>query len=363
MRQCRFPGCEAESERGEAGAGRPPEYCARPEHNRGAAWRARQADRAARQGQSVPDDLGRPVAMARARAGEFTEQVGHQVSQLSATLIAVLEELRTLGDPDAAAAQIEAVTTEAEQRTAEATARAARAEQDRREAVQARAEADGAAEEAVADLERLTAELGTAREERRQVEAALTHELEVQTGTIAALTTERDQLAGQLQEQTARADRGEAAAADQADRADALMVDLAAARASLEQAHLDAALAAQQVQDLDTARAAAVSELEAERSRSAAAHAVAATAAGEATRLREELTEIRSQLQTATTDLSTLRTRNATLDARLAAALTRFEDEQTHTAARLADQRASYEERLSEVRTELARVSATAAER
>lgn len=53
----------------------------------------------------------------------------------------ILAELRTLGDPDAASAQIETVTTEADQRIAEASARTAKAEQHRRAAEQQQAEA------------------------------------------------------------------------------------------------------------------------------------------------------------------------------------------------------------------------------
>ena len=80
----------------EDGVGRPPEYCDDPTHTRGAAWRARRDARAAA-GAAVPDDLDRPVSMARARAAEYAEQVTGQVLTLTATLNTVLEELRTLG--------------------------------------------------------------------------------------------------------------------------------------------------------------------------------------------------------------------------------------------------------------------------
>ena len=91
------------------GVGRPPEYCEDPTHNRGAAWRARRATAAVTAGRAVPDDLDRPVSMARARAGEYAERVAAQVETLTATLGTVVVELRTLGDPDAAAVQIDAV--------------------------------------------------------------------------------------------------------------------------------------------------------------------------------------------------------------------------------------------------------------
>src|SRR5450755_3760766 len=107
-RTCRFPGCERPAAPAEEGVGRPPEYCQDPTHNRGAAWRARRAMAAVTAGRAVPDDLDRPVSMARARAGEYAERVAAQVETLTATLGAVVAELRTLGDPDAAAVQLDA---------------------------------------------------------------------------------------------------------------------------------------------------------------------------------------------------------------------------------------------------------------
>ena len=100
--------------------------------------------------------------MARARAGEYAERVAAQVETLTVTLGTVVAELRTLGDPDAAAVQIDAVTAEAEQRVAEAMAWAARAEQDRRAAEQQRTDADAAAEEATAAVDALTGRLEAA---------------------------------------------------------------------------------------------------------------------------------------------------------------------------------------------------------
>src|SRR5664279_4573129 len=118
-RTCRFPGCDRPTAPAEEGVGRPPEYCDDPAHNRGAAWRARRAAAAVSAGRAVPEDMDRPVSMARARAGEYAERVAAQVHTLTATLATVVTELRTLGDPDAAAAQIEAVTADADQRVAQ----------------------------------------------------------------------------------------------------------------------------------------------------------------------------------------------------------------------------------------------------
>src|SRR6478609_6587570 len=164
-RTCRYPGCDRPPATPDDGVGRPPEYCDDPTHTRGAAWRARRDARAAA-GAAVPDDLDRPVSMARARAAEYTEQVTGQVLTLTATLNTVLTELRTLGDPDAAAVQIEAVTAEAEQRVAVAAARAARAEQDR-------VEADAAAEEATAMVQALTRQLAAAEQAHAALQAEL----------------------------------------------------------------------------------------------------------------------------------------------------------------------------------------------
>ncbi len=228
-RTCRFPGCSSMAEEGDPGVGRPPEYCVDPTHNRGAAWRVRKAERAAL-GQPVPDDLGRPVAMAGARAGEYVHQVASQVEQLSKTLGAVVEELRTLGDPDAAAAQIEAVTAEAEQRTAEAAARAARAVQNRHEAEQSRAEADSAAEEAVADVERLTAELGVVSEAYQGLEEASVLARQENAQLVDRLTGERDLAAAAEIEQTTRADQAEQSRDSLAARVEELRAELEAAR-------------------------------------------------------------------------------------------------------------------------------------
>ena len=112
------------------GVGRPPEYCDDPTLNRGAAWRALRAASAA--SAAIPNHLDRPVTMSQARAGAFAKQVTSRVQALTATLATVLQEFRILSDPDAAAAQLEAVTTEAEQQVATAMAGAVWAERNAR---------------------------------------------------------------------------------------------------------------------------------------------------------------------------------------------------------------------------------------
>jgi len=246
-RTCRFPGCERPAAPAEEGAGRPPEYCEDPTHNRGAAWRARRATAAVTAGRAVPDDLDRPVSMARARAGEYAERVAAQVETLTVTLGTVVAELRTLGDPDAAAVQIDAVTAEAEQRVAEAMARAARAEQDRRAAEQQRADADAAAEDATAAVDALTGRLEAATAARAAAAAELdqvrrTHAAEVQRLADAAARAAAD-----ATEQRARADAAQEQASDARAAHTEMIAGLAAARQRVEdeRAHTEARLADQ----------------------------------------------------------------------------------------------------------------------
>jgi len=242
-RTCRYPGCQRPTAPAEDGVGRPPEYCDDPTHTRGAAWRARRDARAAA-GAAVPDDLDRPVSMARARAADYAEQVTGQVLTLTATLNTVLAQLRTLGDPDAAAVQIEAVTAEAEQRVAVASARAARAEQDRGTAEQQRVEADAAAEEATAMAATLTGQLAAAGQARAAVQAELDQVRQAHAEDIERLTAQLGQARADADEQRARAD---AQAAEARTVTATLTAELAAARQRLEdeRAHTETRLADQ----------------------------------------------------------------------------------------------------------------------
>src|SRR6478752_7299781 len=230
-RTCNFPGCARPPAPAEESTGRPPEYCDDPAHNRGAAWRARRAAAALSTGRTVPDDLDRPVSMARARAGEYAERVAAQVETLSVTLATVVDELRTLGDPDAAAVQIDAVTAEAEQRVAEATARAARAEQDRRSAEQQRADADAAAEEATAMVDTLTGQLAAAGQARAALQVELDQVRQAHAVDLERLTAQLTQARADADEQRARA---AAQAAEARTVAATLTAELGAARQRFE---------------------------------------------------------------------------------------------------------------------------------
>ena len=235
-RTCRFPGCQRPPAPGEEGVGRPPEYCDDPAHNRGAAWRARRAAAAVTAERAVPDDLDRPVSMARARASEYAQRVAAQIETFTATLATVVAELRTLGDPDAAA-QIEAVTADAEQRVAEATARAARAEQDRRTAERHRADADAAAEEATTQVDALTGQLADAVAAHDTLAADLDQERRAHAADVQRLTEDAARAAADAAEQRALVDAAQAQVADARTAHAAMTVELAAARQRVEDEH------------------------------------------------------------------------------------------------------------------------------
>ena len=133
-RICRFPDCPRPVVPAES-PGRPPEYCDDPAHHRAAAWRERQRRQGASGG---PSDV-RPVDAARQRASEIRGQVAGLMEHLEHQLHALVGELRTVADHEAAEAQIDAVTSEAAERVAASLARPSRAEQ-----AQHRAEAERA---------------------------------------------------------------------------------------------------------------------------------------------------------------------------------------------------------------------------
>jgi len=138
-RTCRFPGCQRPAALGD-GTGRPPEYCDDPAHNRVTAWRARKL---MQEGSRQPES--RPVDAARQRASVITGQVTGMIEHLGQQMTVLLEELRTVGDPEAVEVQLEAVSSEAAEQVASANARASRAEQAQRRAEAEREEADAAA--------------------------------------------------------------------------------------------------------------------------------------------------------------------------------------------------------------------------
>ena len=101
--------------------------------------------------------LQRAVAR-RSGSGSLIEHLGQQLAVL-------VEELRTVGDPEVAEAQIESVASEAAEHVAGANARATRAEQAQRRAGAEKDEADAAAEEATRTGEELAQELSARQAE------------------------------------------------------------------------------------------------------------------------------------------------------------------------------------------------------
>lgn len=248
QRTCRFPGCEQPAVPSD-GTGRPPEYCDNPGHTRAAAWRARQ-----KQAEGPRPVEAYPVDAARQRASMITGQVTGMIEHLGQQLSVLVDELRTVGDPDAVEAQLEAVSSEAAEQVATANARATRAEQTQRRIEAEKAEADAAATEATVALEQLTATLDQVRldltdttrardqlsddlaalraamaaeqEEARDVQAVLRSDLEA-AHTELRYTVERRDAA------LARADESQRAVASAQSRADSATVEAESLRSTV----------------------------------------------------------------------------------------------------------------------------------
>ncbi len=324
-RTCRYPGCRRPAMASEAGAGRPPEYCEDPTHNRASAWRARQrlSEDTARATET------RPVDSARQRASEITGQVTGMIEHLGQQLTALVEELRTVGDPEATEAQIEAVASEAAEQVAGANARATRTEQALRRAEAEKAEADAVAEEATRKSEELTGDLAGVQSE------------------LAAAHDRGEQLAAELAQHraAATADREQAQA-----EAAALRADLDTARAQLRQVGLERDVVARQAEAEGQARAEA--EL-----RAAASESRAAAAAGE---LRGQLEGARTDLERSREAVAELRGTVATLTAEREAARADVERERVHGEQRVKDLHDTYGRQVEQLRGELAQARQTA---
>ena len=305
-RVCRFPGCERPALASLPGVGRPPEYCQDPGHNRAAAWRARQRTKAEPATGPAAGESARPVDAARARASEIRGQVTGLLEQLGAQLPALVQELRTLGDPDAAEAQIEAVTSEAQERVAAASARASRAEAATRHAEAEQAEADAAAIEATERAEDLQTRAEAARAQLDE------HQQE-----LASKTSELAQLRDELVAMTARAETAER----ERDQAGAAAASSAAARAVAE-----------------------------ERAADAVARAAAET--GRAKRAETETAAVREQLEQARSEAGTLRGQLAARTAERDAARRDTDREKAHGEQRVTDLRAALEQQIDHLRDE-----------
>ena len=153
---------------------------------------------------------------------------------MTATLGTVVAELRTLGDSDAAAVQIDAVTADAEQRVAEAMARSARVEQDRRAAEQQRADADAAAEEATAAVDALTGQLEAATAAHAAAAAELDQVRRTHAAEGAAVHRRRRPGRRRRRRAARPADAGHEQASDARAAHAAMIAGLAAARQCVE---------------------------------------------------------------------------------------------------------------------------------
>lgn len=321
-RICRFPGCQRPAAASQAGAGRPPEYCDDSAHNRSAAWHARRRLRPDQSGHAAGVEQ-RPVDAARQRASELHGQVAGMIEHLGQQLQGLLEELRTVADPEATELQIEAVTSQAAERVATAEARASRAEQAQRRAEAERAEADAAAEDASA----LSEQLRTRLDESGQ--------------RLAEANAERDKLIAELADAraTVEAERAQSAArlvdlAEQLTVTEARLVDAHADRDAATQ-RAEAALVAQS--EAEERSRNAVERIDAESARAARAEDAVESlrrdlvqAEGRATELREEVGHLHGKL--------------ATLTAQRDAAAHDAEREKVHGQQRVDDLRARHEE-------------------
>ncbi len=334
QRICRYPGCRRPAAESQSGAGRPPEYCDDSAHNRTAAWHARRRLRTEQSGHAAGIEQ-RPIDAARRRASELHGQVAGMIKHLNQQLEVLLEELRTVADPEAAELQIETVTSEAAEQVATAAARASRAEQARQRAEAERGEADSAAEEASALSEQLRAGLEEARQQLTEAETERDRVNAELAGALAAVDAERNQFAAKL--------------ADLADQ-------LAVVEARLVEAHGDRDAA------IRRAEAALVVQSQAEErshnavERADAESARAARAEDAVESLRQSLVQADRRAADLRDEVSELREKLAVMNAQRDAAMHDAEREKIHGQERVIDLRARHEEenrRLSEEVAEL----------
>jgi colicin import membrane protein len=332
-RLCRFPGCQRPAMASDGGTGRPPEYCDDSAHNRASAWRARQrtGEDAARVAET------RPVDSARQRASEITGQVSGMIEHLGQQLTALVEELRTVGDPGAAEAQIESVASEAAEQVAAANARATRAEQAQRRAEADKDEADAAAEEAVRTGEQLTQDLAGVREE------------------LAAAKAREDQLARDLEQAQAAA----ATAQQEAETEIAgLRTGMEAVRVRLNQVEQEGDAATERAAVEEKARVEAERRAAAAESRAESQTARAEREEDAASEARDQLAGARADVEAAREAVAGMRSTAATLTAERDAARADVERERSHGEQRVKDLHDTYTGQITQLRDELTQARA-----
>ncbi len=332
-RLCRFPGCQRPAMASDGGTGRPPEYCGDPAHNRASAWRARQ--RTGEDTARVAET--RPVDSARQRASEITGQVSGMIEHLGQQLTALVEELRTVGDPGAAEAQIESVASEAAEKVAAANARATRAEQAQRRAEADKDEADAAAEEAVRTGEQLIQDLASVQEE------------------LAAAQTREDQLARDFEHaQTAAATARQEAETEIVD----LRTDMEAVRVRLNQAEKERDAAIERAGAEEKARVEAERRAAAAESRAEAQTARAEREEAAASEARDQLAGARADVERAREAVAEMRSTAATLTAERDAARADVERERSHGEQRVKDLHETYKGQITQLRDEVTQARA-----
>ncbi|TQN43755.1 hypothetical protein FHU33_3219 [Blastococcus colisei] len=282
----------------------------------------------------------RPIDAARQRASELHGQIAGMIEHLTQQLKVLLEELRTVADPEAAQLQIEAVTSEAAEQVATAVARASRAEQAQQYAEAERAEADAAAEDASALSEQLRTGLEEARQRLTQAETErdrLNAELIIVEARLVEAHGDRDAAVRRAETAIIAQSEAEARSRNAVERADAESARAARAEDAVESVRRGLAQADQQVAELrdevsdlrgklaamTAQRDAAVHDAEREKTHGyQRVDDLRARHEEENRRVREELAESRGELNTARDETLVQRSRADRAEARLDNALT-----------------------------------------
>ena len=272
---CKYPGCENEPRAADDGAGAKPKYCGRPDpltrkpDTALTAFRRRQ-EPTRPGGAAEAEDLGRPVTMATARAAELRNGIRADMAALTGKLTDLAAQLDRAADPEAAAAQVEAVQAEAAQQVADAQAETAREAQRRQQAEADAEEARSAAVEMDGKLQ--AAETARGQAEQRAADACTDAE------------QARSEAAAQIEQTRAEAGTQVSAARDRAARAEAQ------AREAIERAHADAAALVRVAEEARDHAARELTQLraDADRAREEAARQLS-RARADAGRERDEL--------------------------------------------------------------------------
>lgn len=208
---CRYPGCTEPVAERAGTVGAHPAYCPAPDHHPASAYRARQRERAELAGHPIPEPSDRPVTQARLRAASLRDEVLTAVVVAQERLSQLLEDLRTLGDPDAAAAEMASVAATAEQEVGRAHGLVADAEAQRRAAEMAREEHERASAEMADQADRAEARARAISEDAEM----RVRDAESSAQASATRAADAERLAQRVQRE---ADQAVAAAQDRARR-------------------------------------------------------------------------------------------------------------------------------------------------